>query len=104
MWEAPQCADRLMVPGLFGFREVNPSVDLDEKTLKAIAEKTGGRYFRARDTKELEKIYKILDELEPVKKDTKRFRPRTALYYWPLSLALVIASVLLLLRLYGRLS
>lgn len=97
-------ADRLMVPGLFGFREVNPSVDLDEKTLKAIAEKTGGRYFRARDTKELEKIYKILDELEPVKKDTKRFRPRTALYYWPLSLALVIASVLLLLRLYGRLS
>ena len=97
-------ADQLMIRDLFGFREVNPSLDLDEKTLKAIAGKTGGRYFRARDTKELEKIYKILDALEPVKKDTRRFRPRTSLYYWPLSLALVIASVLLLLRLYGRLS
>lgn len=97
-------ADELLVRDLFGMRKVNPSVDLDETTLKAIADKTGGRYFRARDTKELEKIYELLDELEPVEKDAKRFRPRTSLYYWPLSVAMAIASVLLLLRLFGRLS
>jgi len=86
-------ADEMLVRSFFGSRKVNPSRDLDEKTLTAIAEKTGGRYFRARNTEELDKIYQLLDELEPVEKDKQYFRPKTELYYWLLAIALFLASV-----------
>lgn len=91
-------ADEMIVRSIFGSRRVNPSADLDEKTLRAIADKTGGRYFRARDTRELEQIYALLDELEPIEKDVQRFRPQAALYYWPLALALLIAGIVVVLR------
>ena len=91
-------ADEMIVRSIFGSRRVNPSVELDEKTLRAIADKTGGRYFRARDTQELEQIYALLDELEPVEKDVQRFRPQTALYYWPLAIALTIFTMLVWFR------
>ena len=87
-------ADELIVRDFFGNRRVNPSRDLDEDTLTAIAEKTGGRYFRARDTEALEQIYQILDQLEPIEKDKKYFLPRQELYYWPLALALLLTAVL----------
>lgn len=81
-----------MEVGSFLFkRRVNPSVDLDEKTLKAIADTTGGRYFRARDTAELQQIYQQLDQLEPVEKDKQVYRPFTELYPWPLAAALLLA-------------
>jgi len=91
-------ADEAIVRSIFGSRRINPSADLDEKTLQAIADKTGGRYFRARDTEQLKQIYKLLDELEPIEKDVQRFRPQTALFYWPLAAALVLILVLLLMR------
>jgi Ca-activated chloride channel family protein len=95
-------ADEVLVRSLFGARRVNPSADLDEKTLRAIADATGGRYFRARDTAELAKIYALLDELEPVERDPKIFRPTTALYYWPLAAAFCLTVVLLGLQLKER--
>lgn len=95
-------ADEALIQSLFGTRRYNPSRDLDEKTLKAIAEVTGGRYFRARDTDELDKIYALLDQLEPVEKDVQQFRPRTALYYWPLAGAVMISLSLFVFRLRGR--
>lgn len=87
-------ADEMIVRSFFGNRKVNPSQDLDEKTLKAIAKKTGGRYFRARNTQELDKIYQLLDELEPVEKDKQYFRPKTELFFWPLAAALLLASLI----------
>lgn len=87
-------ADELVVRSFFFDRKVNPSADLDEKSLRTIAEQTGGRYFRARDTAELEQIYALLDELEPVEKEQEVFRPVTALYPWPLGLALFGALLL----------
>lgn len=92
-------ADEMVVRSFFGARKVNPSVDLDEKTLTAIAEKTGGRYFRARDTEELEQIYHILDKLEPVEKDKQYFRPKKALYYWPLAASLLLAAAIAVMKL-----
>lgn len=92
-------ADEMLRQTLFGLQRVNPSQDLDEKTLRAIAEQTGGQYFRARDTNELEKIYLKLDELEPVEVDTETLRPVKSLYMWPLAIGLVIAMGLLVLRL-----
>ncbi|MEO8467634.1 MAG: VWA domain-containing protein [Gammaproteobacteria bacterium] len=86
-------ADALTVRSLFGLRQINPSADLDEGTLTAIAEMTGGRYFRARDTQEFQQIYKILDELEPAASDERGFRPVKELFYWPLGTALALAAL-----------
>jgi len=52
---------------------------------------SGGRYFRARDLQELEQIYRLLDELEPVDAASRYFRPVRALYPWPLAVALLLA-------------
>ncbi|MEY4640412.1 MAG: hypothetical protein RLZZ227_406 [Pseudomonadota bacterium] len=84
---------------LFGPRTVNPSADLDEDTLTQIAESTGGQFFRARDRDELERIYTILDELEPVDQEAETFRPTQALFYWPLGLALQLSFLIALWRL-----
>jgi Ca-activated chloride channel family protein len=87
-------ADEMTVRSFFFDRTVNPSVDLDEESLRTIAEQTGGRYFRARDTVELEQIYAMLDQLEPVEKEQEVFRPVTTLYHWPLAIALFGAMLL----------
>ena len=94
-------AEQMVVSSITGgMRRVNPSADLDEETLTAIAEKTGGRYFRAKDTAGLQDIYRLLDNIEPVAEPEAGFRPVKALYYWPLggafSLVLLLAVVNLL--------
>jgi len=45
---------------------VNPFADLDEKTLREIAAKTDGLYFRANTTEDLKKVYKEINKEEPV--------------------------------------
>nr|WP_246139644.1 VWA domain-containing protein [Parahaliea aestuarii] len=93
-------ADRLTLPGLFGSsfgsRQVNPSAELDEDSLKQMAELSGGRYFRARDPQELVGIYQILDQLEPVEQDATTYRPRQALGHWPLAGAVLLSFLLAL--------
>lgn len=84
---------------IFSSRAVNPSADLDEETLTAIAENTGGQYFRARNIEELEQIYAVLDELEPVEQEDETFRPTIALFYWPLGLCLLLSFIIALSRL-----
>jgi Ca-activated chloride channel family protein len=79
---------------LFGSFTINPSSEMDEQTLTAIADTTGGRYFRAHDTAELAEIYRILDELEPVEVEQQSFRPTRALFYWPLALAFLLSLLL----------
>jgi Ca-activated chloride channel family protein len=83
-------ADEMLIRDFFGQRLVNPSADLDEDTLTAIAERTGGAYFRARDAEALSQIYERLDELEPVESDKETVRPVDELFFWPLSFALAI--------------
>ena len=88
-------ADQMTLPGLFGSsfgsRQVNPSAELDEATLQKIADLTGGQYFRARNPQELANIYQVLDELEPVEQEVVTYRPRQALGYLPLLLALLVS-------------
>jgi len=93
-------AERLEVASILGGRRsVNPSADLDEETLTRIAELTGGRYFRAKDTAGLQEIYWLLDELEPVEEPEAGFRPIRSLYYWPLCGALLLAALLVVISL-----
>ncbi len=70
--------------------------EVDEALLRAIAEATGGEDFRARDPRELQAIYGIIDQLEPVEQDASTFRPRRSLGYWAMLGALVIGSLVLL--------
>jgi Ca-activated chloride channel family protein len=95
-------ADEQIESTWFGLRRTNPSAQLDEKTLRAIASLSGGRYFRARDTQELAKIYDLLDELEPLPRDTQSLRPVKALFIWPLVFALALATLLVVPRLWRR--
>jgi Ca-activated chloride channel family protein len=95
-------AETMQVQTLFGTRRVNPSEDLDEETLTQIARTTGGRYFRARNTAELDEIYAEIDKLEPVVQEPLHFRPTTSLFMWPLGMALGIASLLMVLMARGR--
>lgn len=88
---------------LFGKRKINPSEELDEDTLTAIAEMTGGQYFRARDTEELRNIYSELDQLEPVEDEGEIYRPVRELYFYPLALALALYLAAYLIALLSRL-
>ncbi|MEN8142962.1 MAG: VWA domain-containing protein [Thermodesulfobacteriota bacterium] len=90
-------ADEMMIRSLFGNRLVNPSADLDEDTLQKIAGRTGGQYFRARNTEELEEIYRLIDELEPVEQESEVFRPIKSLYYQPLAAAFILSLLMALL-------
>ncbi|PZR46275.1 MAG: BatB protein [Ectopseudomonas oleovorans] len=76
--------------GNFGFS----ALDMDETSLRAITDATGGEYFRARNQAELEQIERTLDRLEPVAQQPTLARPAQALYAWPLALAL-LGSLLL---------
>lgn len=78
--------------GMFS-RKFNPSRELDEVTLTKVSELTNGRYFRARDLNELENIYKILDELEPVSDDDQSYRPIKALFFIPLIIILILSFI-----------
>ncbi|MDO6515377.1 MULTISPECIES: VWA domain-containing protein [unclassified Neptuniibacter] len=75
----------------------SPTSNIDETTLTSIAEKTGGKYFRARDIDQLAEIYELLDELEPIAQDNEFFRPIDPLYHWPLIAGLLLGLLWLML-------
>jgi Ca-activated chloride channel family protein len=62
--------------------------DLDEKTLKDIANTTGGRYFNAMNEGELKNIYETLNKIEPVQYEAETYKPVQLLYMYPLGLAI----------------
>ena len=66
---------------------------LDEGTLKAIANATGGRYFRASDREQLEEVYSVLEQLEPIEYEDQDYIPRRLLYYYPLMIALSLVLI-----------
>lgn len=86
-------ADVMLQESLFGTRRVNPSSELDERTLTKLADETGGKYFRAKDSQGMSQIYQLLDQLEPIEQEQQQMRPLTALFYWPLATALLISML-----------
>lgn len=78
---------RAMAGDFFG---MNASAELDEDTLKKIAEMTGGRYFRATDTESLHSIYQMINQLETVKQEQATIRPQKEYYAWFVGLALLL--------------
>ena len=84
-------ADSMQIPSFFGSRTIDPSRELDETLLTDIATTSGGQFFRARNTEELEQIYQLIDQLEPTEKDEKTYRPEDSLMHWPLLAALLLS-------------
>ena len=91
-------ADSMAVRSFFGTQMVNPSADLDEAMLQNIADETGGKYFRAKDTQGLQKIYALIDKLELVARDSKTFRPVRSLLVYPLAISFALLLLMLVLR------
>lgn len=79
---------------MFGFSMPSAGAEFDEASLREIASKTGGQFFKAQDTQSLVQIYQQLDLLEPVEAGNEKMRPQQALYYWPLGAALVISFLM----------
>ena len=55
-------------------------VDVDEDTLKMIANETGGKFFRATDTQSLQNIYAEIDRLEKTTHQLKKFEHHSELF------------------------
>lgn len=91
-------AGEMQVQDFFMTRTVNTAADLDETTLTKIAELTGGRYFRARDSQQLNTIYDTINQLEPVATGSQTWRPMQEWFSVPLSLALLLSVALIVLR------
>jgi Ca-activated chloride channel family protein len=92
-------ATQMTVPDFFGSRVINPSADLDEDMLRSIADGTGGRYFRATDTRALADAYRTIDALEPMPQQGPSLRPRHERFRWPLLAALLLGVLAVLPRL-----
>ncbi|MBI3881964.1 MAG: VWA domain-containing protein [Verrucomicrobia bacterium] len=57
-------------------------VDIDEDVLTKIADKTGGRYYRADNTDTLKRIYAEIDQLEKTEMQVKKFQRFHELFAW----------------------
>ncbi len=91
-------ADRMAMDTAFGRRIVDPAEDLDEETLEAVAQATGGKYFRAKSTEGLIDVYRRIDELEPTHGEAAYLRPRHELFQWPLGVAFALTALIAGLR------
>ncbi|HVY68951.1 MAG TPA: VWA domain-containing protein [Verrucomicrobiae bacterium] len=83
---------------VFGNRRYVPmEVDIDEQTLTKIAERTGGKYFRADNTSALRNIYAEIDRLEKTEVEVKKFQRYRELYAWLITpgLALFLLEIIL---------
>ncbi len=67
----------------FGNKAIRPQpVELDEQTLKAVAEATGGQYFNAQSTRALEEVYAQIDRLEKSLAEGRVFTQYRELYQY----------------------
>ena len=76
--------------------EKKPS-DLDEETLRQIAERTGGKYYHADNSDKFREIYREIDELEKTKVVIKKLNQYVELLHWPIAIGLGLLFVEVLL-------
>jgi Ca-activated chloride channel family protein len=76
--------------GLLGLVLPGSGAEIDEAMLTRIAERSGGRYFRARNTRDLVQIYAELDRLEPLPEPAAAVRIQQERFLLPLVIALLI--------------
>jgi Ca-activated chloride channel family protein len=72
-------------------------VEIDEELLKAIAQKTGGKYFRATDMASLEEIYAEIDKMERTKIEKSTLRKIREEFHWFVFLAIIAVLLYIVL-------
>ena len=80
---------------MFGVQTIKS--DLDEETLKQIADDTGGQFFRSTDEKSLEKIFDVISGMEKIEIQENRYREEKDTYAPMLMWAGLILGLSLLL-------
>lgn len=60
----------------------NVPVDVDEETLQKIAEKTGGKYYRADNAEKFRQIYDEIDKLEKSEATINKYTEYKELFQW----------------------
>lgn len=65
----------------FGIRYQNMPVEIDETTLRKVADITNGKYFRATNNRKLEDIYQSIDKMEKTKVEVTSYRNASELFY-----------------------
>ena len=89
----------IRVKNAFGDTElVSMPVQIDEETLRRIAEATGGRYFRATDLDGLRQVYREIDRLERTEIDETQTAEPSQLYPWLVALAMLAMVAAVTLR------
>ena len=75
----------------------NVAVDIDEETLKKIADLTGGKYYRADNAERFKQIYAEIDKLEKTEASVKKYTQFTELFPWfiTVGLALLLLEIVL---------
>lgn len=71
----------------------NVKVDVDEDTLKKIADGTNAKFYRATDTKSLTQIYDQIDQLEKSTVEMKQFTQYRDLFPWLLGAGLSLLAL-----------
>ncbi len=79
--------------GVFGLRYENRPVEIDDALLTEVAQKTGGRYFRARDAEALSRITDEIDRLERTPVRTRVYTRYAELYRWPLAIGILALAL-----------
>ena len=74
------------------------NVDVDEKTLQAVADETGGQFYRATDTDSLRKIYEQINRYETSAQSVEKFEHVEELYRWALFPSLGLLGLWVLLQ------
>ncbi len=83
---------------LGGRQYVTVPVDIDEATLREVAELTGGRYYRATDNESLAAIYQEIDQLERTEIEVENYTTYEERFSGVLLLALLLLTLELALR------
>ena len=91
-------APYLVKDPLFGERYVYQQVNIDEDTLRAIADKTGGLYFRAENLEGLQQIYATIDAMETTEVKVDIFAEYNEMYPWLLIPVIVMLALYVILR------
>ena len=82
---------RVPVPDPLGGTRLMPMrIDIDEPTLREIAELTGGQYFRATDNESLSSIYEEIDQLERTEIEVQNFTQYAERFPAILALGLIL--------------
>jgi len=86
------------VEDALGKRYVSLAVEINEESLQEIAAITGGKYFRATDTRKLEEVYREISELEKTRIDLTHYRRFNELFPYPVLAAFLLLAAEVALR------